>query len=113
MKIDFSQVVTAEQKQAEAQVSLVARMRSAVDRHVDATAQARGYNSAAHCATYVNSTVPAWAKEAQTFVAWRDAVWVTVFQMLAMVQAGKIPPPSLPNEIITELPEIEWPDAKT
>lgn len=109
MEIDFSQTITAEQKQAEAEAALVASMRNAVDRHVDETAQQRGYNSAAHCATYVSSTIPSWAKEAQAFVAWRDVVWVSVFQFFAEVQMGERPAPNSPDEIIAELPAIEWP----
>jgi hypothetical protein len=54
---------------------------AAVDEHVEATAQSMEYKSAAHCAGYVSSTVPQWAAEAAAFVAWRDAVWVTAYQM--------------------------------
>lgn len=80
----------------------------AVDAHVEATAQSKGYNGSAHCASYVASTHAPWAAEAQAFVAWRDQVWLFVFTRLAQVEAGTAPPPSSPEELIAMLPQIEW-----
>lgn len=74
-------IKTAEEKQAEAEAALRDQMASVIDGAVEAQARALGYNSAAHCASYVNSTVPAWATEATAFVAWRDAVWQAVFAL--------------------------------
>ncbi len=54
---------------------------AAVDALVEQVAQGMLYKSAAHCATYVTSTVPQWAAEAQAFIAWRDAVWVAVYSI--------------------------------
>lgn len=81
---------------------------AAIQSHIDATARARGYNGPATLASYVSSTVPAWAIEAQTFVAWRDAVWVYAYGELAKVQAGQRPQPVV-DEIVAELPTIYWP----
>ncbi|MCW1404329.1 hypothetical protein OKA06_19255 [Novosphingobium sp. MW5] len=39
-----------------------------------------GYNDAAACAGYRTSTVAPWAAEAQAFIAWRDAVWLAMYQ---------------------------------
>lgn len=80
----------------------------AIQDHVDATARARGHNGPATLASYVSSTVPAWAIEAQTFVAWRDAVWVYAYGELAKVQAGIRPQPTV-DEIVSELAPIVWP----
>lgn len=104
MSIDFSQVITAEAKLAAAQAAFMAQIQQAVDAHVEATAKARGYNGAAHCASYVASTVQAWAAEATAFVAWRDAVWLAVF-------AGMDEPvPATAEDLIAALPQIEWPE---
>lgn len=81
---------------------------TAIDSHVEETAKARDYNDAAALAGYVNSTVTAWADEAQAFVAWRDDVWQTAFAMLDEVQAGERAAPT-PAEAVGELPEITWP----
>jgi len=81
---------------------------AAIQAHIDATAQSRQYADGFALASYVNSTVPAWAAEAQAFVAWRDQVWVYAYTELAKVQAGTRPQPSI-AELIAELPAITWP----
>jgi hypothetical protein len=63
---------------------------AAVDRLVEATARTMAYNGAAHCAGYAASTVPQWAAEAMAFIAWRDAVWLTIFAI-----DPENPPPSI------------------
>lgn len=82
--------------------------RGAIQGHVDATAQARNYDSGITCASYVGSTNPAWAAEAAAFIAWRDAVWGYAYGELEKVQAGERPQPSI-AEIVAELPAICWP----
>ncbi len=81
----------------------------AVQRHVDAAAKSRGYDSAATCASYITSTVPLWAAEATAFVDWRDAVWVAVLARMAGVQAGQEPAPSI-ADLIADLPVLDWPE---
>lgn len=85
----------------------VADYARAVDAHVDATAKARGYNSAESCASYVASTHAAWRDEAAAFIAWRDAVWVSVFTQMAAVQQGGAPPTMA--ALLAALPPMEWP----
>ena len=104
MSIDFTQAVTAEAKAAAAQAALLTACQRAVDDHVEAAAKAKGYNSAAHMASYVASTVEAWAAEATAFVAWRDAVWVAAIAMLNDVEQGVAPPPTSPAEVVALLP---------
>jgi len=104
MTIDFSQVITAEAKAAAAQSALMDAIRQAVDAYVEATAKARGYNGAAHCASYAMSTVDAWADEATAFVAWRDAVWLAVFAGM-----GNPPEDMTPGSVVAALPQIVWP----
>lgn len=76
---------------------------------IESTAQSRRYESSVTCASYVNSTVEAWAAEAKAFVAWRDAVWAHAYARLAEVEAGA-PQPSI-KAFIETLPVIEWPTA--
>ena len=104
---DPSIIITAEQKQAEAQARLLEAFRQAVQAHVDATAQARDYDDGNSIAGYVASTNPAWAAEAQTFVAWRDAVWTYAFAELEKVQTGQREIPTV-EEFLAELPVIDW-----
>lgn len=81
---------------------------AAIQAHIDGTAQSRQYADGFALASYVNSTVPTWAAEATTFVAWRDQVWVYAYTELAKVQSGARPQPSI-AELIAELPAITWP----
>lgn len=83
-------------------------LEGAVQAHIAATARARGYDNGMALAGYVNSTVPPWKAEAEAFIAWRDAVWLFVFEKLAQVQAGKAAPPESPEALIAALPQIDW-----
>lgn len=85
-----------------------AAIAAAIDAHVEATARERGYNGAAHLASYVTSTVGAWQAEATTFVAWRDAVWLTAYAMLADALAEGEAPQA--EDALAALPMIEWPE---
>lgn len=86
---------------------VLADYQAAIDAHVEAIARARSYNSAASCAGYAASTVPAWAAEAAAFIAWRDAVWIGVYAALAAVQGGA-PAPSV-DALVAGLPAMVWP----
>jgi len=81
--------------------------RQAVQRHIDATARSRGYDDGRSLAGYVSSSIPAWRAEAEAFTAWRDQVWLYLFDRLAQVQAGGAAPDS-PEALIAELPQIAW-----
>lgn len=82
---------------------------AAIDARVESAARSRRYNSAAHMASYVSSTVPEWAAEAEAFVSWRDAVWTYALAQFAAVESGS-PAPTIP-EIIASLPSPAWPSA--
>lgn len=98
-------IKTAEDLQEEAREAYRSRVSAAVDQHIEAQARAMQYNSAAHLASYVSSTVPSWRAEAHAFVAWRDACWVGVLGLLAQAQSGG----GLPSmeTVINELPQWE------
>lgn len=80
---------------------------TAIQSHIDTTAQSRRYDSGISLATYTTSTIPTYAAEASAFVAWRDAVWLYANGELAKVQNGQRLPTV--SELISELPEIVWP----
>ncbi|MFC0280316.1 hypothetical protein ACFOHK_08155 [Falsigemmobacter intermedius] len=84
---------------------LVEQIRVSVQAHVDATARERLYDNGNSLASYVASTNPQWAAEAQAFVAWRDAVWMQVYDLWAS------PPEPWPTPVgvIADLPAINWP----
>lgn len=92
---------TPEQRAAEARAQALAATAARIDQEVEAQARALGYNSAAHLAGYVGSTVPDWAAEARAFVAWRDSVWLAAQALLA---EGTAPDP---EAVLQKLPA--WP----
>jgi len=91
--------------------SPVEAFRIAIQSLLDVTAQTRHYDSGTTISTYVNSTNPVWAAEAQAFVAWRDAVWAYAYAELEKVEGELRPIPAI-EDFLAELPAISWPDAE-
>jgi hypothetical protein len=106
--IDWSKRKTAAERQAEARASLLAQFQTAIQTHVDATARAKDYHDGNALAGYINSTVSQWAGEAETFIAWRDAVWLHAYSELGKVTGGQRQIPTV-ETFIAELPAIIWP----
>jgi hypothetical protein len=79
---------------------------AAIEAHLNAVAAQKGYTDMARCVSYLGSTIPQWAAEAAAANAWRDAVWVTAYTLLA---ASPDPAPT-PDEVVAMLPVIEWPE---
>ena len=79
-----------------------------IDRLLDTTALSKQYGSAVACASYVSSTNPQWAAEAQAFVSWRDAVFVYAINIQTEVMQGA-PIPTF-DEFVSGLPTIVWPN---
>ena len=73
--------------------------------YLDVKAKERNYDNILSLCTYATSTNPAFAKEGQAVVEWRDAVWAKCYEILAVVQAGTR---EVPTDIISELPVINW-----
>ena len=86
----------------------VEAFKAAIRDHIEATAQTRQYDGTVSIATYVNSTVAAWAAEAQAFIAWRDAVWGYALVEMQKALTGERSIPTI-AELLAELPEMEWP----
>jgi|GEM_PF-1528013 len=80
----------------------------AVQAHLDATAQTRGYDGILSLASYAASNNPPFAIEGRAGADWRDAVWLYCYGVLAAVQAGTRPVPSA-EELVAELPALVWP----
>ena len=86
----------------------IADYKQAIQGHIDAVARAKGYDSGVSLAGYKGSAVEAYAADADAFTTWRDPLWLTVFGILADVQSGAIPQPTIP-ELIVMLPAPPWP----
>ena len=84
-----------------------AALTKAVQDHMDATVQTRGYDNINSACSYATSTDAVFLAEAQACVAWRDKVWRYCYDTLAEVLAGERDIPTA-EELITELPELVW-----
>lgn len=83
---------------------------NAIQNLVDSTAGERQFRDGVTLASYVGSTKPKWAAEAQAFVAWRDNVWSYAYGELAKVQAGHRQQPTV-EQFLDEIARIAWPPA--
>lgn len=79
----------------------------AVQSHLDATAQSRGYDNTYTCLSYLSSTDEIWKRESNAFNAWRDSVWRKAHEILNAFMSGEIEQPSV-EEVIAQLPLIDW-----
>ena len=82
---------------------------NAVQKRLDVFAQTRNYDGILSACTYANSTVPKFAAEGQYAVNARDAAWATCYQIMAAVQAGQRPMPTV-EQVLSELPALAWPN---
>ena len=83
---------------------------NAIQNLVDSTAREKQFRDDVTLASYIGSTIPKWAAEAQAFVAWRDNVWFYAYGELAKVQAGQRQQPTV-EQFIAEIAPIAWPVA--
>ena len=97
--------MSAEQQAAK----LLNEMKELVQAHIDQVAREMAYTDGLHAASYVASTIEAWAAEAQAFVAWRDSVWVAAISILYDCKSGLREIPSA-DDLLAELPAMEWPN---
>ncbi|WP_421476746.1 hypothetical protein [Agrobacterium tumefaciens] len=80
----------------------------AIQNLVDSTARERQFRDEVTLASYIGSTKPEWAVEAQAFVAWRDNVWSYAYGELAKVQVGQRDQPNI-EQFLSEIARIAWP----
>ena len=83
---------------------------NAIQNLVDSTAREKQFRDGVTLASYIGSTKPKWAAEAQAFVAWRDNVWFYAYGELDKVQAGHRPQPTV-EQFLDEIARIAWPVA--
>jgi hypothetical protein len=79
----------------------------AVQAYLDDTAKTRNYDGILSACTYATSTAANFQAEGQACVAWRDAVWLYCYQVMADIQADRRTIPTV-AELVTELPVLTW-----
>lgn len=87
---------------------IIATYTAAIQDRLDAFARTRNYDGILSAATYATSAVPKFKAEGQYAVEARDATWAKGYEILAAVEAGTRPAPTL-DELAAELPALAWP----
>lgn len=86
------------------QVQIIESIKAAVQSHMDAAAQAMGYDDIKTAVTYADEpSVPRFQAEGQALRAWRSLVWAKCYQLLDEVQSG-MRGRMTPDQVIAELP---------
>jgi hypothetical protein len=88
---------------------LMAEYTNAVQKRLDDFARTRNYDGILSACTYATSTVPKFKAEGQYAVEARDATWAKCYEVLAAVESGSRPMPTL-DELLAELPVLSWPN---
>lgn len=104
--------VLATQQQIDAVVNpvktqdeIIASFEYSVQKWLDAFAQTWGYYSVVSAASYYSSTNSQFQKEAVAIISWRDAVWVSIANILAAIKSGASPMPASSDLFIAMLPQ--------
>lgn len=93
---------------AQKAATLKSSIEQAVQNRLDSFAKERNYDGILSACTYATSTVPKFQTEGQCCVNSRDSTWAVCYQILADVQAGARPMPTL-EQVLSELPQLTWP----
>lgn len=106
---DPAQIITAEHKAAAWRQATMGTFERAIQEHIDSSARDMMFRDGVTLASYVASTNATWAEQAQTFVAWRDAVWLYAYAEFAKALSGAREIPTI-DAFLSELPAIVWPE---
>lgn len=82
-------------------------LEAAVDKHIDGTAQAKGYDNRVTCALRAGYPNP-WQTECLAFGQWMDSCYAKCFDVVAEVESGTRTIPTV-KQLIEELPAMAWP----
>lgn len=94
---------------ASSEGELINKFKSAIQKHMDDTAVAAGYDDLKSAVTYAEEpAVPKFQAEGQALRAWRSLVWAYGYEQIKAVQSGEREMPTV-EELIAELPAIELP----
>ena len=80
-------------------------IKDAVQAHLDAPAQALGYDDLKTACTYAGDEDPIFDAQGQSFKSWRSKTWRKCYEILAEVEAEKRTEPTI-AELLAELPSL-------
>lgn len=87
---------------------ILATFTSEIQKRLDSFARTRSYDGILSACTYATSLIPKFKAEGLYAVEARDNTWAAAYGLLAEVEAGTRPMPTL-DEVIAALPELMWP----
>jgi hypothetical protein len=105
-RIDAQSIADSWDFNSETPQQVIARLESALDRHLDTVANSYRYESIRTMVTYATSDHPTFGAEGKAAVKFRDAVYAYGIQVIADVQAEIREIPT-ETELIAELPPFE------
>jgi hypothetical protein len=99
----------AQQPSAPSLQQRAAVLLAGVDAHLNAAAQAKGYDNILSAAIRAALPASAFHDEGVAFGTWMDAVYAQCYQIMAAVQAGETAEPTL-EELLPMLPVLQLPE---
>lgn len=87
---------------------VIAEFTAAIQQRLDDFARTRKYDGILSLASYATDPDPKFAAEGKYGVDARSATWAKSYEIMAAVQAGTRPMPTL-EQILSELPALSWP----
>ena len=81
----------------------------AIQQRLDDFARTRNYDGILSAASYSASGIQRFASDGQYAASARDATWSVSYDILADVESGIRPAPTI-GELLAELPALAWPD---
>lgn len=87
---------------------IIAQYTAGVQQHLDNFARTRNYDGILSAVTYATSQELKFKTEGQYAVGARDATWAKCYEILAAVETGSRPMPTL-DGLLAELPVLVWP----
>lgn len=83
---------------------------NAIEAWLDSTVQQRNYKNVESCISYEGDNNPKYAREALAVKSWRSAVYTQAEVLIAQYIGGDISAVPPIEQIIAELPKLDWND---
>ena len=104
------QVVAVPEPEPPTAQDIINQYDTAIENWLDSTVQQRNYKNVESCISYEGDNNPKYAREAEAVKAWRSAVYTQAEVLIAQYIGGDISAVPPIEEIIAELPQLDWND---
>ena len=104
------QVVAVPEPEPPTAQDIINQYDTAIENWLDSTVQQRNYKNVESCISYEGDNNPKYAREAEAVKAWRSAVYTQAEVLIAQYIGGDISVVPPIEEIIAELPQLDWND---